>query len=243
MKSSNRAVSLTLSVLAVILVFAIKVNAQSTIFSMPSTDILAKKTIGIRFAAKFKFNDEPAKKRFTAFTPRVIVSLNKDMEIGLNVLGNIQPGVDTTTLVPTIKWRMYNNEKAGVAIVLGDNLYIPVRKKKYNVGTYTYLQASKVFKKTKTRLTFGTYLFSKDVVASKASRGGGQFALEQTINRRLTFAAEWITGKHSGGYFMPGLKIKLHKQVSTNVGYTINNSRASRGNHFFYVALGINFGY
>lgn len=239
MKSYNRLLTPAIATLFVLLIFSVTTNAQSTIFSMPSNDVIKKGNVGVKLIAKFKFNDQAAKKRFTSFTPQVTVGVGKDVEIGLNFLGNTQPGADATTLVPIVKWRAYNNEKHGVSIVVGNHFYIPVRNKKFEFGTYSYAQASKTFSKTKTRLTFGSYLYSKDVTASKANRGGGQFGIEQTINKRFTLAAEWITGKHYNGYFMPGLKVKVNKRAVAIVGYTISNSKASRGNHYFYASVGI----
>ena len=46
----------------------------------------------------------------------------------------------------------------------------------------------------KTRLTAGGFIASKNVFAPNASRGGGQFGIEQTINDKFTIAADWITG-------------------------------------------------
>lgn len=213
--------------------------AQSTIFSQPSTDVLAKGKIGIRFITKFKPNDEEAKKKFFSFTPRIIVGIGKNVEVGVNLLGNVQPGIDTTTLVPTVKWRFFANEKYKLAAVTGNNLYIPLRSKKYNAGTYTYLQMSKAFK-SGTKLTAGSYFFTKNVVAKNASRGGGQFGFEQKINKTFAFASEWMTGQHSSGNLTTGFKIKFNKNFQGNVGYTIANNRAIQGNHFFYTSVGIN---
>jgi len=38
-----------------------------------------------------------------------------------------------------------------------------------------------------------------------ANRAGGQFGFEQPLNKKLSLAADWFTGKHSAGYFTPGL--------------------------------------
>lgn len=221
--------------------FGVQANAQQTIFNVPSTDILDKGKVYAEFDATFKPNNSDAVRRFSSFTPRVVVGTGKNVEVGLNISGNIQPGADSTTLVPNVKWRVYNGEKNGVAIVVGDNLFIPVRNKSYNIGNYGYAQISKTFAKTKTRITGGAYHFTKNTVAPNAGRAGGQFAFEQTVNKRLSINADWITGKHSAGYFTPGIAFKPSPKVTGYVGYSIGNSNARRGNNYFILELGYNF--
>jgi hypothetical protein len=66
-----------------------------------------------------------------------------NVEIGLNAAGNINPGADSTTLVPTVKYRFYQNKKKDVALFAGTNFYIPVRNRSYKFGSYSYLAAAK----------------------------------------------------------------------------------------------------
>jgi len=226
--------------LSLLLLLAGNVSAQSTIFATPSTDILPEGKVGIRFIARFKLNDQEAKKKFTQFTPRVIFGVKRNVEIGVNLLGNTQPGQDATTIVGSVKWRFYANEKRKTALVVGNNLYIPLRNKKYNLGNYFYVAGSKVLSGTNTKLTIGSYYFTKNVVARNAARAGGQFGLEQPINQRVTFAAEWLTGRHSSGNLTTGFKVKVNKRAVASLGYTIANDRAIQGNHFFYTSLAIN---
>jgi hypothetical protein len=177
--------------------------------------------------------------KFSSFVPRVVVGVGKNVEVGLNVIGNIQPGADATTLVPTVKWRFYQNEKKGVAVIAGTNFYIPVRNRAYDFGSYSYVEVSKTIKNT--RLTGGGYVASSNVFAANAARGGGQFGIEQTINKKLSVAADWITGRHASGYFTPGVFWKPHPKVTTYWGYSIGNADAASGNHFFLFEIGYNF--
>jgi hypothetical protein len=209
------------------------VFTQQTIFNVPSSDVLEKGKVYLELDASFKFNDQAALNRFSSFVPRVVVGAGSDIEVGLNVTGNIQPGADTTTLIPAAKWRVYNGRDNG------DNVYIPVRNKSYNIGNYAYAQASKTFKNGM-RLTAGGYHFTQNVVASNASRGGGQFGFEQPVNKYLNINADWFTGRHAAGYFTPGVAIKLHPKVTGYAGYSIGNAGAANGNHFFYTVIGWN---
>lgn len=213
--------------------------AQQTIVNVPSADVLEQGKVYIEFDASYKFDSDPNNtvNKFSSFVPRFVVGIGKKIEVGLNVIGNIQPGADATTLVPTVKAKVYDKETW--AIVTGANIYLPVRNRAYNIGSYTYLQASKTLK-TNTRLTFGGYHASKNVFAPRAQRAGGQFGIEQSINSKFSIGADWITGKHAGGYFTPLLTFKPHPKVAIYQGYSIGNADAKLGNHFFYTAIGIN---
>jgi len=70
---------------------------------------------------------------------------------------------------------------------------------------------------------------------------GGQFGFEQALNKKVTFAADWFTGKHSSGYFTPGVVFKPGPKVTGYAGYSIGNEDVSNGNHFFLLEVGYNF--
>lgn len=217
-------------------------RAQQTIFNVPSTDILDKGKVYFELDSTFKLNRNPENvvQRFSSFVPRLVIGTGGRFEAGLNLTGNIQPGADSTTLVPTIKLRLYDGETNGWAFVVGNNLFIPVRHKTYNAGNYAYAEISKNFQ-TKTRLTGGGYHFTANVVAVNAQRAGGQLAIEQSINSKLSFAADWYTGKHANGYFTPGVIVKFHPKVTGYFTYQIGNADFRRGNHFFLTEIGVNF--
>ncbi|MEK7723442.1 MAG: hypothetical protein AAB336_03770 [Acidobacteriota bacterium] len=229
----------TLFLLILTAFLAVSAFAQQTIVNVPSADVLDKGKVYVEFDASYKFNSNTTNtvNKFSSFVPRVVVGIGSKIEVGMNLVGNIQPGADSTTVVPTIKAKVYDKESW--AIVTGANVYIPVRNRAYNIGSYTYLQASKTLK-SNTRLTFGAYHASKNVFASQAQRAGGQFGIEQTINSKFSVGADWITGKHAGGYVTPVFTYKPHPKVAIYQGYSIGNADANRGNHFFYTAIGIN---
>lgn len=220
-------------------IWALKINAQQTIFNVPTTDVLDKGKVYVELDASFKTNDQDVAKKFSSFVPRVVAGAGKNIEVGVNLTGNINPGSDSLTIVPTAKWRFYQNEKKNVALVAGTNFYIPVRNRAFNLGTYSYIAASKTFK-AKTRLTAGGFAASKNVFAQNAARGGGQFGIEHSLNDKFTIAADWFTGKHSNGYFTPGVIYKPHPRITTYFSYSVGNAGASRGNHFFLFEIGWN---
>jgi hypothetical protein len=217
-----------------------KTQAQQTIFNVPSTDVLDRGKVYAELDASFKPDDSEALSRFSSFVPRIVMGAGGRVEVGLNVTGNIEPGPDSTTLVPTVKYKFYDGKENGFAIVGGDQLFIPVRRRAYDAGNYVYLEFSKTFKKSGTRLTAGGYDFTRSVVAD-ANRAGGQFGFEQPVSKTVTLAADYFTGKHAAGYFTPGVIFKVGKKTTGYAGYSVGNQNPTRGNHFFLLELGYNF--
>jgi hypothetical protein len=214
-------------------------QAQQTIFNVPSTDVLDKGKVYGELDVSFKPNNSEVQNRFSSFVPRVVVGAGGRVEVGLNVTGNVQPGPDTTTLVPVIKWKPYQGKNNGISIVVGDHLFIPIRNRVYNAGNYVYAEISKTFKKG-TRLTAGGYDFTKNVVSTR-NRAGGQFGFEQPVSKTVTLAADYFTGKTAAGYFTPGVVFKVGAKTTGYAGYSIGNQNPSRGNNFFLLELGYNF--
>lgn len=224
-----------LTVIALLGATAVPARAQQTIYNVPTTDVLPRGKVYVELDSTWK----PVESRFSSFVPRVVVGTGANVEVGLNVTGNVQPGDDVTALQPAFKWKVYDGEKNGWAVVVGDNITIPVRNVPFDVGNYAYAEASKSFA-TGTRVTFGGYHFSESVVAPDAQRAGGQFAFEQAVTPWLNVNADWITGKHASGYVTPGVSFKPHPKVTGYVGYSIGNTDSRRGNHFVYTAVGLN---
>ena len=231
-----RSLVMPMLVLAAAAAYAPTAYAQQTVFNVPTTDVLDRGKVYVELDVPFK----PVDPKFSSFVPRVVVGIGGNVEVGLNVVGNIQPGPDSTALAPSFKWKVYNGGDNGWAFAVGDTVTIPTRNKSYDIGNYAYAEFSKTFK-SGTRVTAGGFHFSDNVVAVDAQRSGGQFAIEHPVTPRVTIAADWLTGKHAGGYFSPGVYFKPHPKVTVYTAYSIGNSNVSNGNHFFLFEVGYNF--
>jgi hypothetical protein len=229
-----------LAAFALVVIGARAINAQQTIFNVPTTDVLPAGKVYFELDISVKPNDADALSHFSSFVPRLVVGTGGQVEIGLNVLGNIQPGLDSTTLAPAIKWRFYNGKDNGWAMVMGSHLYVPVRHKTYTAGNYSYVMTQKGFK-TGTRIGFGGYFYSRNVVAPDANRAGGQFTFEQTVTKKLNLNADWFTGKMANGYLTAGGAYKLTNKLTGVAAYSIGNGNVTNGNHFMYFEMGYNF--
>lgn len=214
--------------------FAAPALAQETIFNVPSGDILDKGKIYGEFDFAY-LRDASA----GTYTPRVVAGIGHRIEVGINVNGITTPGPSQTTPTPTIKWKAYDGGKNGWAFLLGNDVFIPAQNRSYNAGTYIYGEFTKTLK-TQTRMTFGAYDFTSNVVAS-GNKAGGQFGIEQPMGKRVTLAADWFTGHNSVGYFTPGAAIKLSSKATAYAAYEIGNSGALQGNRLLLLELGWNF--
>lgn len=212
-------------------------TAQLTIANVPSSDILDRGKIYYEqdFSFKVDKNRSNVLNRFTSFVPRYVFGVGRNVEVGVNFLGNLQPGRDLKTIAPIVKWKVF--ERKGFSVVTGNHLYIPISNRTYKIGNYFYTQASQSFG-AKTRLTAGGYYFTKKVVADNR-QFGGQFGIEQQVSKKFGVAADWFTGKNSAGYFTPITNYKINRRVTFFGGYSLGNTNLRRGNHFFFTAVGI----
>lgn len=236
---THKPITVLFSCAVLIAAASVAIRGQQTIFNVPSADVLDRGKVYAELDAAFKPNTAQAVGRFSSFVPRVVIGTGRNVEVGLNVTGNVQPGSDTTTLAPAAKWRFYQSDDRKTSLFAGATVFVPIRNRVYRIGSYTYAAAARTFGKT--RVTAGAFLFSRSVVASNATRGGGQFAVEQTVNDKFSVAADWLTGRHANGYFTPGAIYKPRPSVTAYFAYSVGNGGARKGNHYFLFELGYNF--
>jgi hypothetical protein len=209
-------------------------RGQETVFDVPSADILDKGKVYGELDGTVRSVDG-----YATFTPRVVVGIGHRIEVGANFNGLSEPTTGEWNLSPTAKWRVWSKDEAGWSFYVGDDLFFPVRERSYDAGNYVYAAFAKQWKEG-TRLTFGAFDFTKNVVAA-ANRAGGQFTFEQPVNKRLTLAVEWYTGNHADGYVNPGAIVKVTSKLTLYAAYQIGNAGVTSGNHQFLWEIGYNF--
>jgi hypothetical protein len=208
--------------------------AQQTVFNVPSGDVLD----GGKFYGELDLTYDPNTSS-GGFTPRIVAGIGHSIEVGLNLNGIGAPGLVQTTPTPTLKWKAYEDRERGWALLVGDEVFIPVQNRAYHLGDYAYAEFTKTWR-SKTRLTLGAYHFTHDVVGP-GEHSGGQFAIEQPVGQRVTLAADWYTGKQALGYVTPGVVVKVTSKFTWYGSYQIGNSGVANGNHQFLTELGWNF--
>ena len=208
--------------------------AQQTVFDVPSADILDKGKVYFEQDGTVRVVDP-----YATFTPRVVVGIGHQIEVGVNFDGLSAPTVGELDISPTAKWRIWKARTSGWSFLVGDDLFFPVYQRSYDAGNYAYAFFAKEWKHG-TRISAGGYDFTRNVVAT-GNRAGGQFTIEQTLNKRLTLASEWYTGNSAVGYVNTGAVIKLTQKMTLYTAYQIGNTGVSAGNHQFLWEIGYNF--
>lgn len=212
--------------------------SQSTIFNIPSTDVVPKKKVYVEFdfLSHFESHDDGG---FQIYAPRAVFGIGKNVEVGVNVsvvdaLAPDQP----VYISPNVKWQFYTNEENGVSVAAGGLLYTPIARR---VGADTYgfvytVASKKVKSDYGPRLTGGAYTLP-GLADGLGTQGGAIVGYEQPLAKKVTFVADWFSGKNAFGYVTPGISITLPKSSLLNIGYSIGNQ--GRGNNALFVYYGI----
>jgi hypothetical protein len=214
--------------------------AQSTLFNIPSTDVVGEKKVYLEFdfLSHFESHDNGG---FQIYLPRAVFGVGKGVEVGVNVAAVDALAPDQPVYVsPNIKWQFYNNEKEGVAISAGGLLYTPLV---HRAGADTYgFVYSVVSKKVNSdygpRFTGGGYALP-GLADGAGTKGGAIVGYEQPVAKKVTFVADWFSGKNAFGYVTPGFSFTLPKSSLLNIGYSIGNR--GPGNNALFVYYGITF--
>lgn len=215
------------------------VSAQSTIFNVPSTDVIPKGRflLELDFIAKF---ERYSKGGYQNYGYRVVYGAKKKVEVGANFFYTRNGETSPKEFQPNIKWQPYENEKHGVAISTGAQLFIPLNKSAGSrVYTMLYFNGSKTIKKTNgTRLTGGFYsVFGAG--SDFGTKRGAIVAIEQPLIRRVSFVADWYSGNNRLGYAAAGFNIVLSSKQFLMFGYNFGNY--GRGNNAFSAFYGYTF--
>ena len=229
-----------LFVLALALAGASEASAQSTLFNIPSTDVVAKKKVYAEFdfISHLEPHDEGG---FQAYIPRVVVGVGGNVEVGANVAFTDALAPDQPVeFQPNVKYRFYNNEENGVAASVGGILYTPIANRA-GVDTFGLLYTT-VSKKVKgtygPRLTGGGYgLVGR--ANGNGSEGGAIVGYEQPLHAKVNFVADWLSGKNRFGYVTPGFSFVTSSRSALYVGYSIGNQ--GRKNNALFVYYGYTF--
>ncbi len=215
-------------------------TAQSTVATVPSTDIVAKKDIYL----EFDFTSHFAHHRdggFQSYAPRGVVGVGHNVEVGSNVVYTDGFGVDQPIEIqPNIKWQFYRNKAKGVTAAVGGILYTPVTHRAGNdtFGLIYTIVSKKVAGKYGPRLTGGGYaLIGRD--QGTGAQAGAIAGYEQPLARRVSFVMDWFSGKNRFGYVTPGLSFATTRRSTLYTGYSIGNH--GRGNNALFAYYGITF--
>lgn len=219
---------------------AVSGQAQSTVFNTPSTDVLGEKLIYVEtdFIGHL---DKSRNGGFQTYGVRTVYGLRRKVEIGVNAFYTRAGGSALPVEIqPNIKWQVYQNEKYGVSTSTGAVFFAPVTKR--SAGDAFALAYANVSKKVDalngSRLTAGYY---QTIGMNRAggTKNGVMFAYEQPVMRKVSFIADWYSGKNRFGYAAAGFGWTVTKKSTLYAGYNFGNT--GRGNNSLAVFYGHTF--
>lgn len=219
---------------------SLTVSAQSTVFNIPSTDVVAAKTAYLEgdFLTHFGKSENGG---FRSYGYRMVYGARRNLEIGANFFYTANgSSPEPKEFQPNVKWKFYNNERHGIAASAGAFVFVPLDR---SAGTRSfsmlYSNLSKTIKRARgMRLTGGGYTLigARREVGTKS---GAIVGVEQPVARRLTFLADWYSGKNRFGYSAAGFGLAVTKRQFLYGGYNFGN--AGRANNYFSVFYGVAF--
>jgi len=232
--------------------------AQSTIFNIPTTDTVTKGKVYAEFDFLVQAPGTDISRTYL-YNPRMVVGAPGNLEFGVNFpIYNTRASGDSATngyIQPNAKWKLYNNDDAGVAVAMGGLINTPLNNR--NVQDSWGLLYGLVSKKVKTgdygpRFHAGPYGIvsanqdPNDVpVSFLGPRAGVILGYEQPVHKRISIVADWFSGKNGFGYFTPGISIAIPGNGLFNAGYSIGNDsweddNATR-NRYIFIYYGVTF--
>lgn len=213
-------------------------TAQTLIFNVPSTDVIAADKCYVEFDY-YTHLEKLENGGYHGFSPRIVKGVGKGVEVGVNVafakaLTPNQP----VQISPNIKWQFYSNEENGVSATVGGIAYVTVKNRagSNNYGML-YANTSKKFKGNYgPRVTGGYYQLAGNLDGLGTTKGA-LLGYEQPLHSTVAFSVDWISGNNSLGYLTPALTFNLPKNSIFFVGWLIGNQ--GRKNNYLYVGYGI----
>ena len=215
-------------------------RAQSTLVTIPSTDVVSEKNVYLEFDFITHYANHH-RGGFQTYEPRAVVGVGHNVEVSANVVYTDGFGVQQPLEIqPGVKWRFYQNEQQRVSAAVGVMLYAPMT---HRTGTNTFfmlyaLVSKKMAGKFGPRFTGGGYaLPGRD--DGNGAKGGAMAGYEQPLAPRVNFVMDWASGRNRFGYVTPGLSFTTTKRSVLYTGYSIGNH--GRGNNALFTYYGITF--
>ena len=213
--------------------------AQSSLFNIPTTDVMTKR--GVYLEADFDTHLTGFERGgYQSYGVYALYGVSRRMEVGLNAYYTRAGGKGSAELQPNVKWQLYSGEGNGIGAAAGVIRYVPLNASagSETMGSVYATVSKKVNGLRGARFTSGGYtLVGKRAAAG--SKSGAVFGYEQPVLKKVSFIADWNTGKNRFGYAAAGLGFTLSAKSLLYTAYYFGNE--GRGNNSFGVYYGYSF--
>lgn len=219
-------------------VFVLPAAAQTTIFNIPSAETQSRGSWGL----EADFITKPVSYRdggYQTYGYRVAYGAGSKTEVGTNFYLTKSYGETNGQVEFSVKQNIYRNEKLGVSVSGGTIVFVPVKVQNGDkTAIMVYGNASKSIEPLNgLTLTGGVYhVFRGNNFGTKT---GVMAAAVQPIAKKLSFVADWYSGKNRLGYSSAGINYQISTRQYILSGYSFGNS--GRGNNAFAAYYGVTF--
>lgn len=221
--------------------------AQSTIFNIPTTDTVSPGKYYFEIDYMLQ-QPSPDFGQFQIFAPRGVVGITPQLEAGVNISAThyADDGGTFTYFQPNAKYKFFSDDDKGLAAAAGVIGYIPINNRDA-ADTFGQIYAN-ISKKIKSGARFhgGVYgALDCDGCDGTANKVGVIAGYEQPLTSKISFVADFLSGKNFWGYLTPGISVTLPRSGLLNIGYCIGyNELAGDGdpdsrNNMLFVYYGI----
>lgn len=227
------------AVLLLALAHAPEARAQTSLFTVPTGEVLPE---GESYL-EFDFDTRPLGRRdggFQTYGVFFVHGARKGMEVGVSAYFTKDwQKSEPVELQSNVKFSLYESEEKGVSVGAGGIFYAPTGRAGGDTLGMVYSTVTKSVPVLRgARFTGGGYA----LVGQNRSAGqyaGALFGYEQPLHRRLSFIADWNTGRNRFGYAAAGFGLTLSKRSALYSAYYFGNE--GRGNNSLGVYYGLSF--
>ena len=235
----SKLIKIVLVVTGLLLCGSHTVSAQSTVFNIPSTDVLSRGEgyFEADFSAHLSSYESGG---YQLYGPRIVYGLGKRTEIGLNAFYTHSGTAEPIELQPNFKWKFLENKDNGLGAAAGVLVFIPITERSSSASrAQVYAVISKDLKRTGgPRFTAGAYGLI-GLVEEGTAKQGVLLGYEHPLGKKLLLQADWSSGNNDFGYLSAGVGINLTTNGALYIGYSVGNQ--GRGNNYLGVFYGISF--
>lgn len=224
---------------ALLLTFVGKAEAQTTIFNIPTADTLSKGSWSLEgdFITKpVSYSDGG----YQTYGYRAAYGLNNKTEIGSNFYYTWDGNESTAQAEFSLKRNFYQNERLGITVSGGTVLFVPLRSTNGDkTALMVYANVGKAIEPLNGLTVTGGVYHVFGGTDGFGTRTGAMLGMVQPITKRVSFVADWFSGKNRLGYGSAGVNYNITKKQYLLTGYSFGNS--GRGNNAFAAYYGYTF--
>jgi hypothetical protein len=204
----------------------VPVSAQSLIVGIPSPETTPKDHMMVTHESQL--SPWSQKEPWNTFN-FVTYGLTEHTELALSAsnaslknMDNFSLALGFKTTKPLFLDKFPKNE---LKVTLGQ--MVPVSLTGKGVGSWTFSTLSTRIPKTRTRLTGGVSVGTRQIFGrDKVAFIGG---VEQPLTKKISLVADWYSGTHDLAAFIPAIQYNINKHDVLIVGYKMpNNDRSGK---------------